>query len=88
MPTQESSGGYRLVTAAWHLSPLADRVRLTDFTLLAACDPAVACCRAPTPQALTAIASTITAAAVLVTVRPLRGSRRLIALMVRERSVT
>jgi hypothetical protein len=80
--------GYRLVTAAWHLSRLTDRVRLTAFTLLAACDPATACGRVPTPQALTVIASTITAAAVLVTVRPLRGRHRPLTLMAGKRSVT
>lgn len=88
MPTQESSVGYRLVTAAWHLSRLADRVRLTAFTLLAARDPAAACGRVPTPQTLTVIASTITAAAILVTVQPLRGRHRLITPMAGERSVT
>ena len=80
--------GYRLVTAAWHLSRLVDRVRLTAFTLLAACDPAADCGRAPTPQPLTVIASTITAAAVLATVRPLRGSHRLIVFTVGQSSVT
>ena len=80
--------GYRLVTAAWHLSRLADRVRLTAFTLLAACDPATACDRVPTPQPLTVIASTITAAAVLATVRPLRGSHRLIAFTIRQSNTT
>jgi hypothetical protein len=80
--------GYRLVTAAWHLSRLADRMRLTAFTLLAAGDPAAACGRVPAPQALTVVASTIAAAAVLVTVRQVRGRHRLINLMVGERSVT
>ena len=80
--------GYRLVTAAWHPSRLADRLRLTDFMLSAACEWAAACGRASIPQALTVIANTITAAAVLVTVQPFRGSPRLIALMVRELSVT
>jgi len=80
--------GYRLVTAARHLSRLADRMRLTDFMLLAVCEWAVACCRASIPQALRVIANTITAAAVLVTVQPFRGSPRLIALMAREHSVT
>jgi hypothetical protein len=73
--------GYRLVTAAWHLSRLADRVRLTAFTLLAPCDTAADCGPAPTPQPLTVIASTITAAAVLVTVRPLRGRHGLVTLI-------
>jgi hypothetical protein len=80
--------GYRLVTSAWHLSRLTDRVRLIDFTLLVACDPATACGRVPTPQALTVVASTTAAAAVLVTVRPVRGRHRLITLIVGERSVT
>jgi hypothetical protein len=80
--------GYRLVTAAWHLSRLADRVRLTVFTLLAACDPAPDCGRAPTPQPLTVSAITIAAAAVLASVRPLRGSHRLMGFTVGQSSIT
>ena len=80
--------GYRVVTAAWHLSRLADRTRLTAFTPLAACDPATACGRVRTPQPLTVIASTITAAAVLATARPLTGSHRLIAFTIRQLNIT